>query len=303
MVLNCFTGIADNNFPIYNFCMLLMILFISYIVYQYLTVHKFIFKTVFLEKNKEFLFNTLVLSFLYLCMETSDSRGLLSTQTIFKTLLYLYSIKIIFSWFFEKWKEIKELRNEKTNTELMHLKSQINPHFFFNTLNNLYGLASEKSDKTPELILKLSNIMRYTIYEGKKDFVDLNNEINYVENFIELNKMRYKKKIDIQFKKNVDRDSYKVMPLLFINLIENAFKHGVENLTKDVYVYINLTIKNSFLKFNIINNFDPEEIKSNSGIGIENLRRRLTLIYPESNKLSFLIENDEYHASLEVKLK
>ena len=126
-------------------------------------------------------------------------------------------------WAFEQWKWLKTLKAEKTNVELALLKSQINPHFFFNTLNNLYGLTMEKSDKAPEVVLKLSEMMRYTIYEGKKEVVPIREEIKYLENYITLQQLRYQKTVDIRFEQSLDKE-YEIAPLLFIILLENAFK-------------------------------------------------------------------------------
>ena len=135
-------------------------------------------------------------------------------------------IGFIIHWIIKNIKSMIRLKNEKAKTELMHLKSQVNPHFFFNMLNNLYGLVGKDSKKAQELILKLSDMMRYSIYDGEKDTVLLSEEVTYLENYIELHKMRYHKTIDIQFNIDIKDDDYKINPLVFIILLENAFKHG-----------------------------------------------------------------------------
>ena len=132
-------------------------------------------------------------------------------------------------WLLKQLISIHTLKKEKTATELMLIKSQVSPHFFFNMLNNLYGLIGKDPKKGQELILKLSDMMRYSIYEGEKDLVTLQEEVDYLKNYIELHKMRYHKKIDVSFNCQIE-DDYRVMPLLFIILLENAFKHGVERL-------------------------------------------------------------------------
>ena len=116
-----------------------------------------------------------------------------------RIVFWVLLIHLIISWILGQWKLVKQLKNERTDIELAHLKSQINPHFLFNTLNNLYGLALEKSDQTPSLILKLSDMLRYTIYQGKKEHVSLTEEIKYLSDFIELQQVRYYKKVNIQF--------------------------------------------------------------------------------------------------------
>ena len=209
-------------------------------------------------------------------------------------------IILIMRWVFKQTRAILTLKNEKAKTELLHLKSQVNPHFFFNTLNNLYGLVGTDAKKAQDLILKLSDMMRYSIYEGEKDTVSLEEEVEYLKNYIELHKMRYRKEIDIKFINNIS-ENHKVMPLLFIILLENAFKHGVENLRENAYVHINLKSEGNQLFFDIENNFDPTIETEHKGIGLNNLKRRLELVYPKKHTLSFSKTNDIYKAQLKIK--
>lgn len=206
------------------------------------------------------------------------------------------------SWIFKLVSNYRLLKNEKTEAELSLLKSKIDPHFFFNTLNNLYGLAIAKSDKTPEVIQKLSEIMRYTIYEGEKDVTPLKSEINYLEEYIDIQKIRYQKNVDIQFKKDVADDSTSVAPLLFIMLVENAFKHGIESLTENAFVHINLMQQNNRLTFEVTNNFEIKPEATN-GLGLKNLKKRLQHLYP--NKHSLVLEKDEniYRAKITLRIK
>ena len=210
-------------------------------------------------------------------------------------------IILIMRWIFKQTKAILTLKNEKAKTELLHLKSQVNPHFFFNTLNNLYGLVGTDVKKAQDLILKLSDMMRYSIYEGEKDTVSLEEEVEYLKNYIELHKMRYRKEIDIKFINDIS-ENHKVMPLLFIILLENAFKHGVENLRENAYVHINLKSENNQIFFDIENNFDPTIETEHKGIGLANLKRRLELVYPKNHTLSFSKINDVYKAQLNIKM-
>ena len=209
-------------------------------------------------------------------------------------------IILILRWVFKQTRAILTLKNEKTKTELQHLKSQVNPHFFFNTLNNLYGLVGTDAKKAQDLILKLSDMMRYSIYEGEKDTVSLEEEVEYLKNYIELHKMRYRKEINIKFINDIS-ENHKVMPLLFIILLENAFKHGVENLRENAYVHINLKSENNQIFFDIENNFDPTIETEHKGIGLNNLNRRLELVYPKNHTLSFSKTNDVYKAQLNIK--
>lgn len=187
-------------------------------------------------------------------------------------------------WIYQQWKWFQELKTEKAEAELAMLQAQINPHFFFNTLNNLYALTLKNSEQAPEVILKLSDMMRYTIYEGKKDRVNIGDEINYLSNYIELHKIRHKKKVDIRFENKVNPD-LKIAPLLFIILLENAFKHGVETLSDSAYIYMNLHEKKGHIHFEIENNFEPNTTIESKGIGLSNLNRRLDLLYKNDYNL------------------
>lgn len=167
----------------------------------------------------------------------------------------------------------------------MHLKSQVNPHFFFNTLNNLYGLVGQDTEKAQTLILKLSDMMRYSIYEGQNDWVTLADEIAYLDNYMDLHRMRYHKTIDIRFEVDAADRSIQIMPLLFIIMVENAFKHGVEKLRADAFVHIRLKATKQLVDFEIENNFDSEEVEESEGIGLKNLKKRLELVYPNRHEL------------------
>lgn len=228
----------------------------------------------------------------------NDAFGDNGSFAIFSFCYFLLLLFLFFHWTFKQIKLIINLKNEKAKTELLHLKSQVNPHFFFNTLNNLYGLVGKDAKKAQELILKLSDMMRYSIYEGEKELVALKEEVDYLKNYIELHKMRYQKKIHIHFNCQIE-ENYKVMPLLFIILLENAFKHGVENLRENASVNINMITFKNEIQFTVENNFDSSEnVEDKSGIGLKNLKRRLELVYPNKYKLSFSITKNVYKAQL-----
>jgi len=216
--------------------------------------------------------------------------------------LLLIPIPVIIGlWFYEQWRWLKTLQAEKGEAELALLKSQINPHFFFNTLNNLYGLTVEKSDLAPEVVLKLSDMMRYTIYEGKEDFVPLNDEIDYLQNYIELHKLRYQKSVDIEFHHEIN-GSFKIAPLLLIILLENAFKHGVASLTKDAYIHLSLIAEDDYISFSIENNFESTTVEHTKGIGLDNLKKRLNHMYPNHYELIIEERPPVYRASLNIDL-
>jgi len=231
----------------------------------------------------------------------NDAFGESGTFGTFAFLYFLLLIFLLSRWIFIQLKSVIRLKDEKAKTELLHLKSQVNPHFFFNMLNNLYGLVDKDSKKAQELILKLSDMMRYSIYEGQKDRVSLSDEIDYLQNYIALHKMRYHKTIDVVFNHQIGETDFRIMPLLFIILLENAFKHGVENLRENAYVHLHLMAENNEISFDIENNFDPAQDNEQEGIGLNNLKRRLELVYPNSHTLSFSKTNDIYKARLTIK--
>jgi len=204
-------------------------------------------------------------------------------------------------WVIIQLKAVLNLKNETKKNELQNLQSQVNPHFFFNMLNNIYGMIDKDSDNAKKLILKLSDLMRYSIYEGGKKTVTLEEELSFLNNYIDLHRMRYHKAIDIKLNIDIEED-VKIMPLLIIILIENAFKHGVENLRENAYVHINLIANSKKLIVEIENNFDEKEPPKNKGIGIKNLKRRLDLVYHKKHKLDFTEANSIYKAHLELQL-
>ncbi len=220
-------------------------------------------------------------------------------ETLIGTLLFVF-IFFMVSWLVWQIKSIMHLKSEKKKTEVLHLQSQVNPHFFFNMLNNLYGLVEEDPQKAQALILKLSDMMRYSIYDGQQDRVTIFDEIEYLKNYIALHKMRYHKAIDIQFTTDIQEKGVTVMPLLFMLLLENAFKHGVENLSEDAYINMHIQSLDGKIYFTITNNYDATQQQETVGIGLKNLKRRLALVYPKKHTLTFEITQDVYTANLMV---
>jgi hypothetical protein len=242
------------------------------------------------------------LFFLYARLFTGSFELYESTYKFWALSLFLLPIPILIGlWFFEQWKWFRSLKAEKASAELALLRSQVNPHFFFNTLNNLYSLVVHQSDQAPEVILKLSDMMRYTIYEGKKDKVPLKEEVDYLQRYIDLHKIRYQKEVDIRFEKPEDGE-VSVAPLLFIVPLENAIKHGVESLREGAYIYASLKTvpKEGKVVFEIQNNFDNQDGGEKQGIGLENLKKRLELLYPNRHKLDIVKEEGVFTVNLEL---
>jgi LytS/YehU family sensor histidine kinase len=211
-------------------------------------------------------------------------------------------LRFAVDWFeFESKK--KEVENEKLATELNFLKAQINPHFLFNTLNNLYYLAYTKSANTTEVIAKLSQMMRYMIYESNHTKVQLSREIEYMENYISLERLRLNNQIPINFNvKNVLHD-VRIAPLILITFLENAFKHGVSNNSTNEWVNISLELKDNEIVYIVENSKLPEMQRAKitkSGIGLQNVQRRLDLSYPGQYTLKVTNAPDRYRIELKL---
>ena len=209
------------------------------------------------------------------------------------------AIKLTVDWISERRRNDR-LQKQQLRTELDFLKTQIQPHFFFNTLNNLYALTIEKSENAPEVILKLSEIMQYVLYEVKEPKISLLKEINYIQSYLELEKLRYGSSTKSQLTINGDIDNVDVPPLLFLPFIENCFKHGAKNNDTTV-IKINFEKKDQELLFNVENNFNSNnDIESKHGIGIENVKRRLQLLYKDNFKLNTGIFDKKYIVNLRI---
>lgn|GEM_PF-1022145 len=196
-----------------------------------------------------------------------------------------------------------QARKEKTQTELAFLKSQINPHFLFNSLNTIYGLALTKDDKTENAIVLLSDLMRYMLYESDTDQMPLRKEIEFMEKYIALHRMRLsdKKNIAIQFNVEGDIDNIKMEPLLLVPFVENAFKHGI-SYREESWVRICLLVEGQQLAFAVENSRHTHvQPKESSGIGLTNTRQRLEMVYPNQHRLRLAESEETYSVSLTLE--
>lgn len=213
--------------------------------------------------------------------------------------------KIINDWARQR-RERVDLQRQTLRSELNFLRSQINPHFLFNTLNSLYALTLKKSDKAPEIVLRLSEMMRYMLYECNERYVPLEKEINYISNYLELEKIRHKGKCDIEFEMIGVVGRQKIAPLLFIPFIENSFKHGLNSQIIDGFVDIIMNIKDDSITMNIKNSKSEAKPKAPSkisgGVGLVNVRRRLNLLYPEQYDLNINESPNQYEVSIDINL-
>lgn len=227
------------------------------------------------------------------------------TRFVVQTFFSYLSIALFVSLlrFAVDWLELqtsrKEMEKEKLTAELNFLKAQVNPHFLFNTLNNLYYLAYSKSENTTEVIEKLSAMMRYMIYDSNYALVQLNKEIDYMQNYISLEKLRLNDKVKINFSIEGETDSVRIVPLVLITFLENAFKHGASN--SGSWVEASLQCAPQQLLFQVANNkASRPTTEEKSGIGLQNVRRRLELSYPGQYTLEINESPTEFRVRLAI---
>ena len=211
------------------------------------------------------------------------------------------AIKLTYDWVNEK-KRNDDLQRIQLETELNFLKSQIQPHFFFNTLNNLYALVIKQSPNAPNVVMKLSEIMQYVLYEVKEPKIGLMKSINYLYSYLELEKLRYGERVKSEISIDGNIDDVEIPPLLFLPFLENCFKHGTKHQS-DIKVLIDFVVKDNFLYFTVTNNYVKSGGKTpKHGIGIENVKRRLQLLYGSAYSLKTKTIGNEYIVNLKLPL-
>jgi sensor histidine kinase YesM len=201
--------------------------------------------------------------------------------------------------------KMKEVEKQKIEAELRALKAQVNPHFFFNTLNSLYALSLDKSDKAPELILKLSDLMRYVIYESKDDMVPLGKQLEFLQSYVYLERLRLNESLDVKFDVTGDQMEVKIAPLIFLAFIENAFKHGAKDKSDNPFIHIVFNLEHDDrVIFTIDNRADPFRGKlRDGGFGLSNVKKRLELVYPGKYELNIRETVSSFHVDLTIFTK
>jgi len=253
---------------------------------------------------------TLFLYLLFQGLPQIQQRFVENQGFIFLSCLFVAASSTIFQILTDWQKsdvERKELEYKTTQTELNFLRSQINPHFLFNTLNNIYALTLKKSDAAPQTVLKLSEIMRYMLYECNERKVLLSQEINYLKNYIELEKLRLSKDFEVHLEIEGEVLSQRISPLLLTPFIENAFKHGINKQLHDGFIHVHLQTTEEELRMKITNSkgdYKPVEFpkKKSGGIGLANVTRRLQILYPEKHELHIEEDLESYNVHLNIKL-
>lgn len=219
--------------------------------------------------------------------------------------VFMASLKVIKDTYKQR-QRIETLKREKTKAELNFLKAQIHPHFLLNTLNNLYALTLKKSDKAPETVIKLSEMLVYILYKCDEKFVSLKNEIKLLENYISLEKLRYGDNLKLSFNKKIADENAQIAPLILLSIVENAFKHGVSGETNDAEVKIDLELVGDSFTFEVFNTKTEieqrDETDYKKGIGFSNVKKQLDLVYPNQYILDVVEKAKSYNVVLKLDL-
>ncbi|MCC5929168.1 MAG: histidine kinase [Cyclobacteriaceae bacterium] len=234
-----------------------------------------------------------------------------TTGLVFKTVISIYPIvvlvaliKILKHWY-EQDRKHQNIYKEKVEAELNYLKSQIHPHFLFNTLNSLYALTLKKSNQASKVVLKLSHLLHYLLYDSNKQTVPVEKELELIENYISLEKIRFGNRLDLSYNFKGSMEGTEIAPLLLLPFVENSFKHGAGNQLEEVWVDIQIVIEDNTLNMKIYNSketsLQPNE-NAHDGIGLHNVNRRLELIYGKGNyKMLQEDKGDRYLVELQLK--
>tara|TARA_R110002051_G_scaffold186206_3_gene255555 strand:- start:16887 stop:17915 length:1029 start_codon:yes stop_codon:yes gene_type:complete len=240
-----------------------------------------------------------------------DTRAMHFPGVVYSLLDVLPVILILvgfkFAWDASKKQlEVEELRSLVKESELLFLKSQINPHFLFNNLNNLYSYAIEKSPKTPSIILELSSVLRYMLYDCKEKFVAIHKEMEHLRNFTRLNEMQIEERGEVIFKTPQIKDGYQIAPLILSVFIENAFKHSTASQSENIFIHVNISLdEEGILNFECRNSFleVTNTASLSNGIGLRNVKKRLELLYPNAHDLYIRNEQNIYYVHLKLKIE
>ncbi len=199
----------------------------------------------------------------------------------------------------------KELVKEKLQSELRFLRAQTNPHFLFNVLNSIYALARKKDDRTEETVLRLSQLLRFMIYECNEALIPLDKECQMIRDYLSLEEVRFQDKLDLKLEMEVDQYDYQIPPLLLLPLVENAFKHGLSESRMKAWIEVVLRAQEGKLCFQVKNSIEgePTPEDNSSGLGLQNLRRQLELLYPNEHQLSISSDESSFEVELHINLE
>jgi len=230
----------------------------------------------------------------------------------YMTLLVIFSVFLIITtminfsmdWFYFNRQENRELkiRNQQIETQLSLLRSQINPHFLFNSLNVIYALAIENKTETKNAIVQLSDILRYVIYDSGTERVAIKDEVTLLKNYIEFHQFRHRQADNIKFNCTIDDENYQIYPMLMLPLLENSFKYGLKSDIENPFIHVDLTLKDHSFIFMIENNYSEIFMENNnhSGVGIQNIKKHLEIVYPKQHEFEIVKTEDTFRVILKL---
>jgi hypothetical protein len=293
----------DNNFSFFlhglNYTIAIMTI---------IWINHFIFIPSFFDKKRYFLYTILLIGSLFIVAylkgyEKGDWYG------VYKMIFFLiYTTGTGMAVFFVRrnilfGRENDEKEKLQKEMELNYLKEQVNPHFLFNSLNSIYSLSREQSPETPDLVMQLSELMRYQLESSKRDTVLLKEEIEFIENYLLLEEKRLSKRCDLEFLIKGDLLDLKIAPMLLIPFVENAIKHGAQSTNEHSTIDISASIKNNSIHFCVVNSKPSiASASKREGMGLENVIRRLNLLYPDSHALGIKDLEKVYQVNLSIDL-
>lgn len=257
-----------------------------------------------------FFYIQLLLTLLLVVKQLSDGYRLfpemLDIVMLFFNLFFVVSTAIAIK-FYKRWNEKdfqeQKVQKEKVEAELQMLKTQINPHFLFNTLNSIYVLAMKQSELTANTVMKLSDILDYILYRIDTPKIAISNEINIIENYIELEKIRFSNRVDLNFNTDLKSQGIQIPPMLIIPFIENAFKHGVAKSVEKSWIKISIIETDGVLNILVANSKTQSKVEDKiGGIGLMNVKKRLNLLYKEKYQLNIFEKQMQYTVSLSIPI-
>jgi two-component system LytT family sensor kinase len=269
-------------------------------------INHFIFIPFFLDKRNYFLFGIMLIGSIFLGAYLKGYPNWIGVYKIFFFLIYTTGTGMA-AFFLRRNMIIQRENDEKEKLqkemELIYLKEQVNPHFLFNSLNSIYSLSRQQSPETPDLVMQLSELLRYQIESSKKETVLLKEELKFIENYLLLEEKRLSKRCILEFLIDGEVSGLRIAPMLLIPFVENAVKHGAQSTNEQSTIDISVAIKNTTLHFRVDNSKPPMVSASKrSGLGLENVRRRLKLLYPNSHVLEIDDTKKVYHVNLSIYL-
>ncbi|WP_430411492.1 sensor histidine kinase [Kordia sp.] len=271
-------------------------------------VNHFVLIPYFFDKKKYFIYGLLLIGCIFIVayLEAYDKNNWSGVTKTF--LFHFYTTGTGMAAFFLRrniiiQRENAEKEKLQKEMELNYLKEQVNPHFLFNSLNSIYALSRQQSPETPDLVMQLSELMRYQLESSKKETVLLKEELEFVENYLLLEEKRLSKRCTIEFLISGDLLNLRIAPMLLIPFVENAVKHGAQSTNELSTIDVSVAIKNTTLHFGVLNS-KPSMISTSKreGMGLENVKRRLNLLYPNSHVLEIEDTKEEYRVNLSIDL-